>query len=330
LTFSTARLLVLLELIVIRKLVSFAKFIFVLVSSESNVSFRKGSKMDDKTEIDALASTNETDEYRFGYTHEEIERLRYQHQVWEKENQRFIFSAGFSKGATLVDLGCGPGYTTLDLAQVVGPGGKVIAIDRDGEHSLPLLSVQAEAAGLFNIETRAANLETFDLQEGSVDGVYGRWVLMYLSKATVKSLLGRMAKWLRPGGVCALTEFCNYRHIHIHPESKYLPEIAEALIQAVAGDRGCNPEIGNDLPGLLHSAGLDVEINVIVKAVRATTQEWLWPDSLFRSHLPALVKEGFLANSVFDDFLAEWEARSKEPGAIFFGSPMMAVVGRRS
>lgn len=69
---------------------------------------------------------------------------------------------------------------------------------------------------------------------------------------------------------------------------------------------------------------------MIAKAVRATTQEWLWPDALFRDHLPALVKEGFLAHSVFEDFLAEWEARSKEPDAIFFGSPMMEVIGRRS
>jgi SAM-dependent methyltransferase len=286
--------------------------------------------MSDKKEINRLASTNENNEYRFGYSFEEIRRLRYQHRVWAKENQRFISRAGFSTGATLVDLGCGPGYTTLDLAKIVGSGGKVMAVDRDGEHSLPQLKAQAEAAGLFNIETRAASLETFDLQEGSVDGVYGRWVLMYLPETTVKPLIGRIVRWLRPGGVCALTEFCNYRHIHIHPKSKYLPEIAEALIQAVKGERGCNPEIGNDLPGLLCSAGLDVEINVAVKAVRATTPEWRWPDALFRNHLPALVREGFLAHSLFDDFLAEWEVRSKEPDTIFFSSPMMEVIGRRS
>ena len=285
--------------------------------------------MGNKTEMDAPVFTNGIDEYRFGYTHEEIERLRYQHQVWTEENQRFISRAGFGTGATLVDLGCGPGYTTLDLAQLVGSEGKVIAVDRDGERSLPLLKAQAEASGLLNIETRAARLKTFDLQEESVDGVYGRWVLMYLPVATVKSLIDRMAKWLRPGGVCALMEFCNYRHIHIHQKSKYLPEIAEAFIQAVTGEHGCNPEIGNDLPGLLHAAGFDVEMNVIVKAVRATTKEWLWPDALFRTHLPALVKEGFLAQSVFEDFLAEWEARSEDPDAIFFSSPMMEVVGRR-
>lgn len=285
--------------------------------------------MVDETERDTLAATNETDEYRFGYTPEEIERLRYQHHVWAEENQRFISRAGFSAGATLVDLGCGPGFITLDLAQIVGPTGKVIGVDRDEKRSLPLLKAQAEAAGLFNVETRAAHLETFDLHEKSVDGVYGRWALMYLPEAAVKSLIGRMAQWLRSGGVCALAEICNYRHIDIHPKSQYLPEIAEALIRAVTGERGCNPEIGNHLPGLLHAVGLDVEINVTVKAVRATTPEWLWPDALFRNHLPALVQEGFLASNIYDDFLAEWEALSHDPEAIFFSSPMMEVIGRR-
>jgi protein-L-isoaspartate O-methyltransferase len=112
--------------------------------------------MDDKAENGAIAFTDKIDEYRFGYTHEEMERLEYQHHVWAEENQRFISRAGFSTGSTLVDLGCGPGYTTLDLARIVGSEGKVIAVDRDGERSLPLLKAKAEAAGLSNIETRAA------------------------------------------------------------------------------------------------------------------------------------------------------------------------------
>jgi len=298
-------------------------------SPQCSVSYRKGSTMGELTKNDALASSEGTAKYRFGYTDVEIERLRYQHHVWSRENQRFIARAGFSTGETVVDLGCGPGYTTLDLAQIVGSGGKVIAVDRDGERSLPLLKAQAEASGLFNIETIAADLESFDLQGESVDGVYGRWVLMYIPEATVKSLIRRIVKWLRPGGVCALTEFCNFRHICIHPKSRYLPEIAEALLLAVTGENGCNPEIGNDLPGILHSCGLDVEMNVIAKAVRATTKEWFWPDTLFRTHLPALVKDGFLAQRVLDDFLEEWEVCSKEPDAIFFGSPMMEVIGRR-
>ena len=267
-------------------------------------------------------------DYRFGYSPEEIERLGDQHRVWTEDNQRLLARAGFGEGATLVDLGCGPGYTTLDLARAVGPRGRVIAVDRDGEQSLPLLEERAKAAGISNVETRAADLEIFDLPEGSVDGVYGRWVLMYLPEKAVEALTGRLARWLRPGGICALAELCNYRHLQVHPPSKYLPVIVEALFRSVAGDRGCNPEIGNVLPGMLRRAGLDVEIHVATKAVRATTPEWSWPDALFREHLPVLADEGYLTRGALEAFFAEWDDRSRNPDAVFFGSPRMEVIGR--
>ncbi|MCG6926946.1 MAG: methyltransferase domain-containing protein [Acidobacteria bacterium] len=273
--------------------------------------------------------TDPTNDYRFGYSQDELKRLGDQHRVWAADNRRFLSRAAFGEGATVVDLGCGPGYTTLDLARAVGPEGRVIAVDRDGERSLSLLRERAEEAGFSNVETRVAELEVFDLPQASVDGVYGRWVLMYLPERAVAPLIERVAGWLKPSAVCALAELCNYRHIHIHPPSAHLPAIAEALMRAVAGDRGCNPEIGNLLPGLLHRSGLRVELHVSTKAVRATTPEWLWPDVLFRDHLPALVDEGLLSREMLDAFLAEWNERSRDPGAVFFGSPMMEVVGRR-
>ncbi len=273
---------------------------------------------------------DQTKHYRFGYSWEEIVRLEMQHRVWAEDNRRLIDRSGFSAGATLVDLGCGPGYTTIELAHLVGPEGRVIAVDRDGERSLPLLNKRAMVDGLSNIETRIAELETFDLPDSSVDGVYGRWVLMYLPERMVEALIARIAKWLRPGGACTLAEFCNYRHIHIHPPCTHLPAVAEALISAVKGDCGCNPEIGNELPGLLHAAGLTVEFNVTIKTVRATTPEWQWPDALFRNHLPALVEEGYLSRAVLDAFFTQWDECSREPAALFFGSPMMEAIGKRS
>ena len=100
--------------------------------------------------------------------------------------------AGFSRNQTIIDLGCGPGFTTLDLADIVGPYGKVIAVDRDGEFSLPLLEEQARVAGHTNIEIHACELAELEIPPESVDGIYGRWVLMYLPEDSVKDLVGRM------------------------------------------------------------------------------------------------------------------------------------------
>jgi ubiquinone/menaquinone biosynthesis C-methylase UbiE len=125
-------------------------------------------------------SATDGETYPFGYGDEELQRPWEQHRVWEEENQRLLSRAGFGGGNTLVDLGCGPGFTTLDLARRVGPMGRIIAVDRDGERSIPRLREPADAAGFKNVEARVADLEHFDLPSESVDGVYGRWVLMYL------------------------------------------------------------------------------------------------------------------------------------------------------
>lgn len=274
-------------------------------------------------------TTNSKGEYRFGYSREELERLGYQHRVWVEANQHLLARARLADGMTVVDLGCGPGYTTLDLARAVGPKGHVIAADRDVETSLPRLRERAEAAGLSNVETQAADLETFDMPPDSIDAVYGRWILMYLPESAVRDLLERMVAWLRPGGLCILSELCNYHHIQVQPPMTHLPAIAAAMMRAVEGGRGCNAEIGNLLPGLLDAAGLEVELHVTTMVVRASTPEWSWPDILFRDHLPSLVEDGILAREVLDAFFVEWDERCRDPQALFFGSPMMEVVGRR-
>ena len=100
-------------------------------------------------------------------------------------------------------------------------------------------------------------------------------------------------------------------------------------MRAAAGERGGNPEIGCVLSGALDRAGLEVELGVATKAIRSVTSDWRWPDTLFRQILPLLVDEGYLAGEIMNDFVAEWEERSRDPSAIFFSSPVLEVIGRR-
>ena len=60
---------------------------------------------------------------------QELSRLAFQHQVWSEETAEMLRRAGFRLGHSLVDLGCGPGYLSFDLSKIVGPNGKVIAVD---------------------------------------------------------------------------------------------------------------------------------------------------------------------------------------------------------
>ena len=50
----------------------------------------------------------------------ELERLRDQHDVWKVETDDVLARSGFGRGQHLADLGCGPGFLSFDLAELVG------------------------------------------------------------------------------------------------------------------------------------------------------------------------------------------------------------------
>jgi ubiquinone/menaquinone biosynthesis C-methylase UbiE len=69
-------------------------------------------------------------DYVLGTNDDELARLGLQHRVWRDTVLATWSAAGISVGSRVLDVGAGPGYATLDLAQTVGPTGKVVALER--------------------------------------------------------------------------------------------------------------------------------------------------------------------------------------------------------
>ena len=45
------------------------------------------------------------------------------------QNPKRMLRPYIFEGSTVMDLGCGPGFITIDMAKLAGPKGKVIAVD---------------------------------------------------------------------------------------------------------------------------------------------------------------------------------------------------------
>jgi SAM-dependent methyltransferase len=107
-------------------------------------------------------------------------------------------------GQTACDVGCGNGFYTLRLAQLVGKTGKVVAVDIQPE-MLDLLKERASAAGIKNIEPVLGTVVDPKLKENSIDVML--LVDVYHEFSHPEHMLRAIRRSLKPTGRVALVEF---------------------------------------------------------------------------------------------------------------------------
>jgi SAM-dependent methyltransferase len=106
-------------------------------------------------------------------------------------------------GETVVDVGCGAGFDTLQAARQVGPAGKVIAVDMT-EAMLEKARAAAAALGLSNIRTRQGYAESLPVDDASVDVVISNGVINLTPDKT--AVLREIWRVLKPGGRIQLAD----------------------------------------------------------------------------------------------------------------------------
>lgn len=220
-------------------------------------------------------------------------------------------------------MGCGPGFATIDLAQRVGPRGKIVAVDIS-RRFLVHLEERARACGLANIRTVQASLERLPIRESVFDGAYARWVLCYVQRPA--TVLTQVARRLKRGSVFVIQDYFQYESIFIAPQSEVFRRVFRAVHKSWRA-RGGDPDIGCRLPGLLHRAGFEVrEIKPLVRLARPGSPLWDWPDTFFDIYLPSLVKTGFITTADEQRFRLEWRKRARNPDAFFTSPPMVEII----
>jgi ubiquinone/menaquinone biosynthesis C-methylase UbiE len=262
-------------------------------------------------------------EYVLGTDRAELARLGLQHQLWLEQAAAAWERAGFHRGQKLLDVGCGPGFASFDLAQRVGPRGQIVAVDIS-QRFLAHLEGLAKARGVTNIRTAHGSVERMDIGESGFDGAYARWVLCFVRRPA--AVVEQVARRLKRGGVFVIQDYFRYEGITIAPMCEAFHRVFRAVCESWRV-RGGDPDIGCKLPGLLRRAGFDIrEINPLVRLARPGSTLWDWPDTFFDLHLPALVKMRFITSAHERAFRREWAKRSRDPGAFFTSPPMVEII----
>lgn len=264
--------------------------------------------------------------YVIGTHDAEIERLGIQHRVWRASVLDFWRQAGLTEGMTVIDAGAGPGHATLDLAEIVGPTGRVIAIERS-RRFLDALEQAARARGLANIRTIEADLLEFDWAGPGTDRLWCRWVLAFVADPG-KAVRG-MARAIRPGGALMIHEYYDYASWRLAPCSKTFEDYVARIIARWRMSGG-EPDIALALPTLLAEAGLVVEsVRPQVFAARMDDFASRWPMGFAREFLPTMIASGDItaaeAENIADD-LARAEA---DPRTLVITPGVLQIVARK-
>jgi ubiquinone/menaquinone biosynthesis C-methylase UbiE len=122
----------------------------------------------------------------------------------EEDSRTLLRELRVKPGQVVCDLGCGNGYHTLPLARLVGPKGRVLAVDIQPE-MLRLLERRATLARIDNIQLILGTVVDPRLPEAGVDLVL--LVDVYHEFSHPEHMLQAIRRALKPEGLVCLVEF---------------------------------------------------------------------------------------------------------------------------
>lgn len=139
--------------------------------------------------------------YVVGHTAAERQRLIEQAAILRPLTERFLRDAGIGPGMRVLDLGCGVGDVSLLLAELVGPTGAVVGVDKD---PLALARARERASGHGNVGFVEGDLRDVAFAE-PFDAAFGRLVLFYLGDPA--AAIGIVASQIRPDGIVGFQDY---------------------------------------------------------------------------------------------------------------------------
>jgi SAM-dependent methyltransferase len=230
-------------------------------------------------------------DYVLGTNDEEVGRLGLQHRVWRPRMLDAFRRAGIGPGASVVDVGAGPGFAATDLAEIAGASGKVLAVERS-RRFLDVLEDRARRLGLANIETLERDVAESGFGGGVADSTWCRWLLSFVGDP--RRTVGHIAAALKPGGRAVFHEYADYGAWRTLPPDPDVERFRGLVMQSWR-DSGGEPDIALRLPGWLEEEGLEiVEMRPLIHVVRKGDFIWQWPASFMASGAKRLAELGYV------------------------------------
>lgn len=250
------------------------------------------------------------------------ERLRLLSEVMGPSTRGLLGEVGIPAGSICLDVGCGGGDVTLELARVAGPTGRAVGVDLD-ETKLEFARREADQQGLPNVVFKVRDVVEWQPDE-LFDLVYARFLLTHLPDPL--ALLSALRRHTRAGGV-AVVEDVDFRGHFTEPACPALLRYVEWYTNSVRR-RGADPNIGPRLPGLLREAGFeDVQMKLVHPAALVGGIKLLTAVTL-ENIAETVLQDGLATEEELRETIDELYAFARDPHTVLGGPRVFQAWGR--
>jgi SAM-dependent methyltransferase len=223
------------------------------------------------------------------YTHGHSESVLRSHRWRTAENSAAYLLPHLRPGMSLLDVGCGPGTITVDLAARLDPA-RVTALEQT-DSALGLARAEAEIQQRKNIDFVVGDVHDLDFPDDTFDVVHAHQVLQHVGDPV--QALREMRRVCRPGGLVAARD-SDYAAFTWYPLITQLDRWL-ALYRAAAYANGGEPDAGRRLLGWAHAAGF--------RDVRATSSTWCFATPADRDWWGGMWASRILTSDLTDQLL---------------------------
>ncbi|HEY3834281.1 MAG TPA: methyltransferase domain-containing protein [Acidimicrobiia bacterium] len=252
------------------------------------------------------------------YTHGHHDAVLRSHRWRTVDNSAAYLRDRLTPGASVLDVGCGPGTITLDIARRVAPG-RVMGIDASASVIAEATSAAATASAAANVEFAAGDLFALDEPPGSFDLVHAHQVLQHLADPV--GALQAMRRACAPGGVVAARD-SDYGAMTWYPADPALDQWLDVYSRAARANGG-EPDAGRYVLAWAHAAGFAEVVpsaSVWCFATPADRAWWgdLWAERITGTALAdQALARGLADRGELDEMGRAWRRWAEHPDAWF-------------
>ena len=251
------------------------------------------------------------------YTHGHDDSVLRSHRWRTVDNSAAYLAPRLVAGAAVLDVGCGPGTITVDIASRVAPG-RVLGIDASPD-VIAAAAASAAERGVANVDFVVGDVYSLEHPDAQFDVVHAHQVLQHLADPI--AALREMRRVCRPDGVVAVRD-CVYRSFTWYPRDTRLDRWLD-LYCAVAEANGGEPDAGSRLRAWALDAGFGSVTTSASAWCYAEEQErswWgnLWAERITTTALAARAQAlGLATSDDLADLAAGWRHWAAAPDGWF-------------